>query len=244
MKLARTTLWCAMAALAGAVPTLIAQQAGEDAQARKFYEDLIRAPIIPTRSAGDIRADLSAAEQDMQHADKAIPEAQTRVQEAERWLTTQKGESDALKAKISAAKKEKREADKISLEGQRKQLELVEEYLKRTKAIRETELDLAKAQKELAAAEMKVYQAEDDLNKKKEAIQNARPSEPNLAKIVLEGAQAGENALKLMKTMADRNNDVASRMKQLADRRIDLAEARNKLLSEDRIRAAAASMKK
>lgn len=44
----------------------------------------------------------------------------------------------------------------------------MEEYLKRTRAIRETELNLAKAQKGLAAAEMKVYQAENGLNKKKE----------------------------------------------------------------------------
>jgi hypothetical protein len=65
-----------------------------------------------------------------------------------------------------------------------------------------------------------------------------------LARIVLDGAQAGENTLKLMKAMADRNNDVASRIKQLADRWIDLAEARNQLPSEDRIRAAAASMSK
>jgi hypothetical protein len=92
MNLAKSTSWWIVAALVATVPVLVAQQAGEDAQAKKFYEDLIQAPIVPTRIAADIQSDLSAAEDDMQQVDKAIPEAQARVKEAEGWLATQKGE--------------------------------------------------------------------------------------------------------------------------------------------------------
>lgn len=47
MNLAKAAVRFATAALAASIPALIAQQAGEDTQARKIYEDLIQAPIIP-----------------------------------------------------------------------------------------------------------------------------------------------------------------------------------------------------
>jgi hypothetical protein len=98
------------------------------------------------------------------------------------------------------------------------------------------------SQKERISAEINVYQSELNLKKRVDAIRNAGQEDPNLSKIVIDAAQAGEDVLKLMKTMADKNQNVASQMKNLADRRLKLAEARNKLLSEDRIREAAAKM--
>ena len=47
-----------------------------------------------------------------------------------------------------------------------------------------------------------------------------------------------------MKAVAEKNEDVLGQTKKLADRRIDLAQARNKLLTEDRIKEFAADMKK
>jgi hypothetical protein len=238
-------LWLAAACVLAMAPVLAAQQSpGADAPAKKFYEDLVRTPIIPQRSAGNIQDDLKTAEKNTHEVDKAIADTQARIKESEVWLATNKSETDGLKAKLNVAKKEKREADKITLEGQLKQLDLVDEYLKKTREIRGAELDLAKSQKELVGAQIKVYQGELDLNKKTDAIKNAGPAAANLSKTVLDAAQAGENTLKLMKTMTDKNEDVVGQMKRLADRRIDLVQARNKLLSEDRIRSIAAGMKK
>ena len=185
---------------------------------------------------------MNAAEKRSQQLDKAIDQAQARVKESEGWITTQKTEQDALKTKINAAKKEKREPDKLALEAQQKQLDLVEDYLKKWKAIREAELDVAKAQKDLVDSEMKVYRSEADLKKKVDDMRSAGPENPNLGKIVLEGTKAGEDTLKQMETMASKNEDVAGRMKRLSQRRLELAQARNKLLSEDRIRGVAAGM--
>ena len=91
-------------------------------------------------------------------------------------------------------------------------------------------------------AKMKAYQSEAGLAKKVDSMKKAQPDAPDFAKTVLEAAQAGEATLELMKTMADKNANVAGKMKQLANRRVGLVQARNKLLSEDRIRRAANAM--
>ena len=218
------------------------QPQGEEARPKEFYEELIRTPIVPPRNSEDIQEDRSAAEKDMQQIDKAIPDAQARIKEADGWMAKLKVEMDGVKTKINAAKKDKRDADKVTLEAQQKQLQLVEDYLKKMKAIREAELDLAKAQKDLVTSELKTYQAESDLQKKAAAMKATDPKAPGAAKAVLDAAQAGENTLKVMKDMASKNEDVAGRAKRLADRRLELVQARNKLLSEDRIQGALANI--
>jgi len=224
---------------AATVPAFTQEPASTPVSGEKFYEELIRTPIVPQRSTEDIQADTSAAEKDMHQIDKSIAGAQARVKEAEGWIATQKTEIEALKKQADTAKKEKREADKLMLEAQRKQLELVQDYLKQMIEIREAELDLAKSQKDLVNAEMKVYQAERDLAKKADAMKKGQPAGPDFTKTVLEAAQAGEATLQLMKTMADKNADVAGKMNRLANKRVGLVQARNKLLSEERIRRAA-----
>lgn len=233
----------AVACVLAMAPVLPAQPAPAAADPnKKFYEDLIKTPIVPQRSADLIQGDLKTAQNNLQELDKAIADAQNGIKESEGWLAANKKEVDGLKAKLDAAKKEKREADKITLEGQLKQMDLVDQYLKKTKDIRGAELDVAKSQKELVGAQTKAYQSELDLSKKTAAIKSAGPD--GLSKSVIDAAQAGENTLKLMKTMAEKNEDVLSQMKKLADRRIDLVQARNKLLTEDRIKSVAAEMKK
>jgi hypothetical protein len=244
-ELSKTKRGVAAACVLVLVPALAAQQpAGQGAPPKKFYEELIKTPIVPPRSADEIQGDVRTAEQNAQQIDKATSAVQARIKEADGWIAANKGEMDGLKAKISIAKKEKREADKLTLEGQLKQLDLVDEYLKKTKDIRNSEMDLTKAQKELVNAQKKVYQSELELTKKEGAIKSAGPASPNLTKTVLDATQAGESTLKLMKAMAEKNEDVVGQMKKLAERRIDLAQARNKLLSEDRIRSVATETKK
>jgi chromosome segregation ATPase len=248
-KLTKTKSFLAVACALAMAPVLSAQQpAGAPAGAapapaeKKFYEDLIKTPIVPQRSAAEIQNDLKTAQDNMKEADKAISGAQARIKEADGWIATNKKDMDAQKAKRDAANKEKREADKITLEGQLKQMDLVDQYLKKTKDIRSTELDFAKSQKELVGAQIKAYQSEAELNKKAEAIKSAGPD--SLSKTVTDAAQASEATLKLMKTMAEKNEDMLGQMKKLADRRIDLVQARNKLLTQDRINDYAAGLKK
>ena len=237
--MANSKSWMAAARDLVMGPVLGAQRPpDEDVLAKDFYEDLIRTPMVPQRPVEDIWGDLTAADEEMRQADMDIADAKAGVKETERWLAALEREMDAVKAGIHAAKKEKLDADQLTLGGQLNQLELVEEFLKKTRVVRDAEVDLAQFQKDLVSAEVKVYQAELDLKRRAEAIQSAGPESTDLAKIVLDAAHEGENVLKLMKARADRNEDAAGRMTRLADRWIDLAQARNKLLTEDRIRSA------
>ena len=88
---------------------------------------------------------------------------------------------------------------------------------------------------------MKVYEAELGLKNRVEAMNKGEASDPDFVKTTIDAAQEGEATLRLMKALAEKNADVAGRMKQLADRRVSLVQARNKLLSEQRIRNAASS---
>ena len=213
-----------------------AQESSEDSN--RFYEALIRAPILPQRDAEAIQSDLENKQRQITQSEKAITDAEAQVNEAKGWISTQKKEIDALKAKIKTAKKEKRDADKVIMEGQKKQLELVADYLKKTKEVRDSELDLAKSQKDLMNAEAEVYEAELDLRKKADSLMSSTPSDPNLPGLALEATQAAENTLMLIRAMADKDESVAGRIKKIAERRVDLVKARNRLLTEDRIRKA------
>ena len=219
------------------LPFLTYAQDG-DKEESKFYEELIRAPIVPQRDTGVIQSDLVSTQKQIQQAEKAITDAQAKVKEADSWIATQKKEIDNLKSKINTAKKEKRESDRLMLEAQKKQLELVADYLQKSKDLRSGELDLAKSQKDLLNSEAKVYGAELELRSKADALKNASLSDPNLINLALEATKASESTLMLMKTMAEKNAAVSGRMTKIADRRVELVQTRNKLITEDRVRNA------
>jgi len=204
----------------------------------KLYQDVIKTPLVPPRSQDEIRQDQKRAEEDTERANKSIADAQARVKEAEGWVKAHKLEMDQLKKKIDAAKKEKRDSDKIMLEAQFKQLELVEDYLRRMQDVRSVEVEVAGAQKDLANSRKKAAEAELDLTGKADAWKQAPPSDPTFFQKARTASEAGANTLRAMREMADKNTDVASRFKKLADKRVALVEARNRLLSEDLIRAA------
>jgi chromosome segregation ATPase len=224
-------IWTCLAVL----PSATASQESNE-QTSDFYEAIIRAPIVPQRDEEAIKSDLENAKKQIQQCDKSIKDAETKVSEAKGWIDTLKKEVDGLNDQIKMAKKEKRDADKLTFEAQKKQLELVEDYLKKMKNVRDGELDLAKSHKDLMNAEAQAYEAELDLRKKADSLKNSRPSDPDLSKLAMEATQAAENTLRLMKTMAGKNADVAGRLTNIADRRVELVQARNKLVTEDRIR--------
>jgi hypothetical protein len=72
-----------------------------------------------------------------------------------------------------------------------------------------------------------------------DAVKSVSLSDPGFSKTVLDAAQTGRQTLQLMQAMAKSHANESDKMNQLAKRRVSLIDARNKLLTEDRMRQAA-----
>lgn len=230
-----STLRAAAVVVALLVPAAFAQDT-------PFYEELIRKPIIPDRNAGEIEADLDAARAKAQQSDQPISDAQARVKEADGWLSQIKSEIDRVNGDIDSAKREKRNADKMASDAQKKQLELVQDYLKKVKSSRETQLDVAKTQKDAHNAQVKALEAEAAAKKKLDAFRALGPDDPNLTNVFLAAMKSGENALQRWRDWAQKNADVADLTRRVADRWLDAESARGKLFSEARIKGSLAGV--
>ena len=55
---------------------------GQQPEVEKFYEELIRTPLVPQRSRDDIRADRKATEQQLRQLNNTVADYQARVNEA------------------------------------------------------------------------------------------------------------------------------------------------------------------
>ena len=213
-------------------------QTANTGDAKKFYEELIRSPIVPGRSADEIKADLQRAEEDKKRAGKVISDAQARDKQSSGWVKQHKAEIKTAKDKIKAAKKEKRESDFIGLQAERKQLELVEDYLKTVAAVRKTEVNQGRAMKNIAEAGQQAFSAELELQGKVETWAKSSADSPGYVEAGFQVTQTAEKTLNLMEKMAAAQAELANREKRLAAARVKLVVARNKLLTEDRIRSA------
>jgi hypothetical protein len=209
-----------------------AQQAPAGSQperGQKFFDEVVRAPLIPARSPDEIRADIERAKEDARRAESAKVTAEAAVKQADNWVRIQKAEVDLIKKKMDAAKKDKRETDRITLEGERKKAELLMDFLNRRKNLSSAELDLAKAEKELAEAKQKAYEQEREFAVRREARDKAGDAEFVQASVT--AADTQEKAIRALKAMADSNKEVADREKKVFDSTLDLFEVRRKLVT-------------
>lgn len=218
----------------------IAAQEGQppEAASAKFYESLIIMPIIPARAADAIQADLTRADEDRQKAEQAVAACNAQVIEAEGWIKLQKLDIDGLKLQIDAAKKEKRDADKAALEAQKKEHELVQDFLEKLKSVREASLNLAKAQQVLASACRAAGQAELDLSQKRDTWAALTAGDAGAVTAARSAFLAEETVSQALKDLADKQSDVYDKQKKLNDRRIDLTKARTVLLNDERLKTA------
>lgn len=204
----------------------------------KFYEALIIMPIIPARSADAIQADLTRADEDRQKAEQAVAACNAQVIEAEGWIKLQKLDIDGLKLQIDAAKKEKRDGDKAALEAQKKEHELVQDFLEKLKSVREAALNLAKAQQVLASACRAAGQADQDLAQKRGTWAAQPAGDAGAVTAARSAFLAEETVSQALKDLADKQSEVYDKQKKLNDRRIDLAKARTVLLNDGRLKTA------
>jgi len=164
-------------------------QAEDAGGAGKFYEELIRSPIVPARPADQIKEDLRRAEEDKKRADTVITDAQAREKQASGWIKQHKDEIKTARDRVKAAKKEKRESDFILLEAEQKQLTLVEDYLKTMAAVRKTEVNQGRAMKNVAEAERQAFSSELELRGKIETWTKSSADSPGYVEAAVQTTQ-------------------------------------------------------
>ena len=205
------------------------QTAADKSFQEQIFQEVIKAPLIPSRSQDDIRSDIESVKKQVAAADSKIAATQDGVNKATQLLQQQKAEVSAIKKKIDLAKKEKRETDRISLEAEKKKADLVQDFLDKYKRLAEADVDEAKAEKDLAQAQVTALEAELELAQKREARDQAGDAEFGAASLAVTNAQ--EKALRASKTVADKYKGVADKRTNIENKRMELFQIRAKLVT-------------
>jgi hypothetical protein len=183
-------------------------------------------PVITVGSADELRQDEDAARDEETDAARAIDEARTNKSQAEARIEIAKSQLATLKKSLDLAKKEKREGDRLELERQRGAQEVRLKLLVSSREVRNDEISVQEARREVARAAQKVVTAERDLVARRAALASA----DSLAPL----SRLGDDVRQATRTAILRRKDVAAARKTLADRERSLADKQLKLLDAQR----------
>lgn len=183
-------------------------------------------PVITVGSADELRQDEDAARDEETDAARAIDEARTNKSQAEARIEIAKSQLATMKKSLDLAKKEKREGDRLELERQRGAQEVRLKLLVSSREVRNDEISVQEARREVARAAQKVVTAERDLVARRAALASA----DSLAPL----GRLGDDVRQATRTAILRRKDVAAARKTLADRERSLADKQLKLLDAQR----------
>ena len=179
--------------------------------------------LIPLRSIDEIRRDLNAANARRSEAETRTARARVLQGRARTELDVNRAELDVIQSRFKLAKQEKDAARKSELERQRKFAQLERRLLERRETLRQQEIDLAAADRDLAEATAKARDAELALALKRE--QHAETaSRPGVSTVEI---QTVERELQALERRALRAQiDEATQRQSYSRREAELAKAR------------------
>jgi len=183
-------------------------------------------PVITVGSADELRQDEDVARDEETDAARAIDEARTNKSQAEARIEIAKSQLATLKKSLDLAKKEKREGDRLELERQKGAQEVRLKLLESSREVRNDEISVQIARRDVARAAQKVVTAERDLVARRAALTSA----DSLAPL----SRLGDDVRQATRTAILRRKDVAEARKALADRERPLADKQLKLLDAQR----------
>jgi hypothetical protein len=183
-------------------------------------------PVITVGSADELRQDEDAARDEETDAARAIDEARTNKSQAEARIEIAKSQLATMKKSLDLAKKEKREGDRLELERQRGAQEVRLKLLVSSREVRNDEISVQEARRDVARAAQKVVAAERDLVARRATLASA----DSLAPL----SRLGDDVRQATRTAILRRKDVAAARKTLADRERSLADKQLKLLDAQR----------
>ncbi len=179
--------------------------------------------LVPLRSIEEIRRDLDAANARRSEAETRTARARVLQGRARTELDVNRAELDVIQSRLKLAKQEKDVPRKTELERQRKSAQLERNLLERRETLRQQEIDLAAADRDLAEATAKARDAELALALKRE--QHAETaSRPGVSSVEL---QTVERELQALERRALRAQiEEATERQSYSRREADLAKAR------------------
>jgi hypothetical protein len=183
-------------------------------------------PIITVGSADELRQDEDLAKDEELDASRALDQARTNKSQADARIDIAKSELETLKKSLALAKKEKREGDRLEMERQKGAQEVRLRLLESSREVRNDEITVQEARRDVARAAQKVVVAERLLVERRSALAAADTLAPL--------SQLGEDVRQATKAAIERRQDVAEARERLAERERSLADKQLKLLDAQR----------
>jgi hypothetical protein len=187
--------------------------------------------IVDMRPEADIQSDRDAARALKPKAQADEQRAGGDVIQSKATLEIKKKELDALKTRLDLAKKGGNESELATLDRQRQEEELGIKLLERLVAVRECQVELARARRKLADASMLALESELEMGKKRTRWDSlTQPWVPGASAqdIVSLQVDIRSDELRVLQAMKDRSEtaeEVAKKDSQLIERQIGVLEA-------------------
>ena len=191
-----------------------------------------RMVVIPWRSAAEIASEIDNAQADKTLAIARRVQAEGRRREIESAIETRKLSQKDVDRHNDDAKTGKRETEVVGLEIQSKAGQQAIDLLNRLKDIRGAEIDEAKAETELADAEIATLQMENQLLVKRTEYDSLSYSSANELTLATAQSVLGELEVRLLKLQQDQEGatqKLASKQRDIVDQRMKLHKAQLKL---------------
>jgi uncharacterized protein (DUF3084 family) len=193
--------------------------------------------VVPYRTAEDIRADLD-------HASVAIPLAQERYTKAktdygmvQARIEARKDELKVIEQNLKNAKKSDNKAQVIAIEASKNSAEQILDLLESRKRLRNSEVDVAEADNDLAQASKYALSLELELNLKRteqESMQTSSNATMDVSALSQTIRTLEGKCLEAQQEEANKTERLANREKQVMDLRLRLFDLQGKVLGDKR----------
>jgi chromosome segregation ATPase len=219
-------LFTATAMAIGAVnaPVLLsAQQPGEAPRPTVATVPAVR--VVAVRSELWLRRALEQARMDERDAEATVSRATDERAQAKARIEVKKRELATIDARRKLADAEKNEAAKAELKAEKRAGEAERKLAERLDAVFESEIELAKKNRDLAKADQRALELELQLAERRAERDRAQADPAAVQRLERELVRFERQVLEARRDRAAIAKDVATREEKIAERRIDLFKA-------------------
>lgn len=187
--------------------------------------------IVDMRLEADIQSDLDFARALKPRAQADEQRAGSDVIQSKAALEIKKKELDGLKTRLDVVKKAGNTSELATLDRQRQEDELGINLLERFVEVRESQVELAQARRELADMSMLALESELEMSKKRTGWDTlvqpgvTAASAQDIVSLQVNIRSDERRVLKAMKDRSEKAEDVAKKDSQLIQRQIGVLEA-------------------